>query len=69
MKMGTKIGFSCCAAGFAIAIYFATSPLLSLLASGSDINPGSIGPIIGIGFCAAGTILGIYFSRKKTNAS
>ena len=64
MRTGTKVGLSGCAAGFAVAIYFTASPILSALAPRGSISVSNVGAMIGISFCAAGTLLGIYYSRK-----
>ncbi len=47
MRTGTKVGLSGSAAGFAVAIYFTISPILSAISSGAAINIGSVGALVG----------------------
>lgn len=69
MRTGTKVGLSGSAAGFAVAIYFTISPILSAISSGAAINIGSVGALVGISCCLAGVLLGMYYSRKgRANA-
>lgn len=65
MRVGTKVGLAGCAAGFAVAIYFAATPIFSALSSGANLSTGSLGAMLGVGLCAAGTLLGMYLNRRR----
>lgn len=65
MKLGTKLGITGCAVGFAIATYFIVNPVVASLASESQINSSAIGALLGFGFCVAGTLFGLFSARKQ----
>ena len=69
MKLGTKLGLTGCAAGFAMATYFIVNPAIPSLASEAQLNGGIFGVFLGLGFCMVGTLFGLISARKrKSNA-